>query len=79
MKNSYMTLRLIDLDLLFQCIVFSFSIDSEKQKIKKINGNPTDDNMSLLQCHYNVFKNNVMTLLPFHVKAEYLLLWVKIN
>ena len=29
--------------------------------------------MLLLRYHYNVFKNNVMTLLPFHVKVEYLL------
>ena len=43
------------------------------------NGHRADDKMSLLRYHYNVFKNNVMTLLPFHVKAEYLLPWVKIN
>ena len=41
--------------------------------------NRTDDNMLLLQYHYNVFKNNVMTLFLFHVKAEHLFLWVKIN
>ena len=54
-----MTLCLKDLDLLFQCIDFSFPIDSEKKKKinkKSFNGNPTDGNMSLLQCYYNVFK-----------------------
>ena len=69
----------------FNISVFSFPIDSGKEIFLQItetvwveNGifkfNRTDDNMLLLQYHYNVFKNNVMTLLLFHVKAGHLFL-----